>query len=130
MVREFGDLPEIECLPSQINQVIMNLVVNAAHAIGPVRGTITVRSGTNAADQTVWLEVADNGGGISADIKARIFDPFFTTKPVGIGTGLGLSLAYGIITKHRGKIDVDSTPGVGTVMRITLPIHQTEHLAA
>ena len=130
VVREFGDLPEIECLPSQINQVIMNLVVNAAHAIGAVRGTITVRSGTNTADQTVWIEVADNGGGFSADIKARIFDPFFTTKPVGIGTGLGLSLAYGIITKHRGKIDVDSTPGVGTVMRITLPIHQTDSLAA
>jgi two-component system NtrC family sensor kinase len=125
VVREFGELPDIECLPSQINQVVMNLVVNAAHAIGPERGTIIVRSGTDASTRTVWIEVADNGSGISADVKARIFDPFFTTKPVGMGTGLGLSLAYGIIQKHHGKIDVDSTPGRGTVMRITLPIHQT-----
>lgn len=126
VVREFGELPDIECLPSQINQVVMNLVVNAAHAIGPERGTIIVRSGCDAPTKTVWIEVADNGSGISAEVKARIFDPFFTTKPVGMGTGLGLSLAYGVINKHHGKIDVDSTPGVGTVMRITLPIHQTE----
>ena len=125
VVREFGELPDIECLPSQINQVVMNLVVNAAHAIGHERGVITVRSGCDAQTRTVWIEVADNGCGISADVKARIFDPFFTTKPVGMGTGLGLSLAYGIINKHHGKIDVDSTPGSGTVMRITLPIHQT-----
>ncbi len=125
VLREFGELPDIECLPSQNNQVVMNLVVNAAHAIGSEGGTIIVRSGTNTQANTVWLEVADNGSGISAEAKAGIFDPFFTTKPVGMGTGLGLSLAYGIINKQHGQIDVDSAPGVGTVIRITLPIHQT-----
>ena len=136
VVREFGSLPQIECLPSQINQVIMNLVVNAAHAIGPSRGTIIVRTGTGtdaASDaqidtepKSIWIEVIDNGSGISADIRARIFDPFFTTKPVGMGTGLGLSLAYGIVHKHHGRIEVDSAPGHGTTMRIILPIHQTQ----
>ena len=128
VIREYGDLPDVECLPSQINQVIMNLVINAAHAIGPVRGTITIRTGTganaNADADTVWIEVADSGCGISAENQARIFDPFFTTKPIGKGTGLGLSLAYGIISKHNGQIQVDSTVGVGTRFRIILPLRQ------
>ncbi|MGQ0799966.1 MAG: ATP-binding protein [Pseudomarimonas sp.] len=118
--REYGELPDIECLPSELNQLFMNLLLNAAHAIGPERGRIVVRSG-HAGDQ-VWVEVEDNGCGIPADHLARIFNPFFTTKPVGRGTGLGLSLAYGIVQKHHGRIDVRSEPGRGSCFRVTLPV--------
>lgn len=123
VIKEYGDLPEIECLPSQINQVIMNLVVNAAQAMGAQRGKITIRSGVE--DDQVWLEVADNGSGIAPESLQRIFDPFYTTKPVGQGTGLGLSLSYGIVNKHGGHITVQSEVGVGTAFKIVLPIHQT-----
>jgi two-component system, NtrC family, sensor kinase len=124
IVKEYGAMPEVECLPSQINQVIMNIVVNGAQAIQGPRGRITIRTGT-VADQ-VWIEIADNGCGIPAAIRSRIFDPFFTTKPIGTGTGLGLSLSYGIIKKHRGRIDVQSEEGAGTVFRIELPIRHVE----
>lgn len=124
VVKQYGDIPDIECLPSQINQVIMNLVVNAAHAIGEQRGKITLRTGS--ADASVWIEVADTGSGIAPDNLTRIFDPFFTTKAIGKGTGLGLSLAYGIIQKHQGRIEVDSEPGRGTTFRITLPIRHAD----
>jgi two-component system NtrC family sensor kinase len=122
VVKEYGDLPDIECLPSQINQVVMNLVVNAAHAMGDARGRITLRTGTREAE--VWLEVADTGSGIAPDTLQRIFEPFFTTKPVGKGTGLGLSLSYGIVQKHGGRIDVDSAVGRGSTFRVTLPIRR------
>ena len=125
VVKEYGDIPDIECLPSQINQVMMNLVVNAAHAIGDKRGTITVRTG-RLDDDHVWIEVGDNGSGIARENLTRIFDPFFTTKPIGKGTGLGLSLAYGIVQKHGGRIDIDTEIGRGTVFRIVLPIRQGE----
>jgi two-component system NtrC family sensor kinase len=121
VVKEYGDIPEIQCLPLQINQVVMNLIVNAAHAIGEQRGRITVRTGRDGDDQ-VWLEVADNGSGIAPETLSRIFDPFFTTKAVGKGTGLGLSLAYGIIQKHSGRIDVESAPGEGARFRVWLPV--------
>lgn len=124
VVKKYGDIPEIECLPSQINQVIMNIVVNAAHAAGPERGTITISTG--AEGQNVWIAIADNGAGISKEIQSRIFDPFFTTKPIGTGTGLGLSLSYGIVQKHRGHIEVESILGKGTTFRITLPIRHVE----
>ena len=124
VVKEYGALPEVECLPSQINQVVMNLVVNAAHAMGEKRGRIVLRTGSSGGDK-VWLEVADNGCGIAKDVLPRIFDPFFTTKPVGKGTGLGLSLSYGIVQKHSGRIDVESQPGRGTTFKITLPISRT-----
>jgi signal transduction histidine kinase len=120
IVKQYGDLPEIECLPSEINQVIMNIVVNAAHAIGPARGTITIR--TKAVGDNAVLEISDTGGGIPKENMARIFDPFFTTKPVGKGTGLGLSLSYGIVQKHSGQIEVESELGKGTTFRIVLPI--------
>ncbi|MES2740279.1 MAG: ATP-binding protein [Pseudomonadota bacterium] len=132
VVKQYGDLPEIECLPSQLNQVIMNLVVNAAHAMDERRGTITLRTGVQQPDgpasdtpACIWLEVSDNGSGIAPEVVSRIFDPFFTTKPIGKGTGLGLSLAYGIVQKHQGQITVDSAPGRGTTFRITLPVRQT-----
>ena len=128
VVKEYGAIPDIKCLPLQINQVVMNLVVNAAHAIGPERGTITVRTGTTGPDQ-VWLEVQDNGSGIAPEVLSRIFDPFFTTKAVGKGTGLGLSLAYGIVQKHGGRIEVDSTPGQGSRFRVLLPVEPVEPAA-
>jgi len=104
--------------------VIMNLVVNAAHAMGNERGVITIRSGT--LDENVWIEVADNGAGIPEENLTRIFDPFFTTKAIGKGTGLGLSLSYGIIQKHGGSIKVASQRGAGTTFRIMWPIHHNE----
>lgn len=122
VIKAYGDLPDIECLPSELNQVFMNLLVNAAHAITAERGTITVRTGVDG--ETVWVEVADTGGGISGDNLGRIFDPFFTTKPVGKGTGLGLSLSYGIVKKHHGLIEVSSDIGVGTSFRVILPVRQ------
>jgi two-component system NtrC family sensor kinase len=119
--KAYGDIPDIQCLPSELNQVFMNMLVNAAHAIEE-RGVISIRTGQEG-DQ-VWVEIADSGKGIEeANIK-RIFDPFFTTKPVGKGTGLGLSLSYSIVQKHHGRIDVSSEVGKGTVFRIWLPIAQ------
>jgi signal transduction histidine kinase len=123
VVKEYGDIPEVECQPSHINQVIMNIVVNGAHAIHAGRGVITIRTGRTGSEH-VWIEIGDNGAGIPKEIQSRIFDPFFTTKPIGSGTGLGLSLSYGIIQKHNGQIEVQSEPGQGTTFRITLPIHQ------
>lgn len=128
LVKDFHELPPIECLPSQLNQVVMNLVVNAAQAIGPERGTITLRNGVDG--EHVWLEVSDTGCGIDAQHLQKIFDPFFTTKPVGKGTGLGLSLSYGIVKKHGGQISVRSQPGVGSTFRVELPIRQVPQAAA
>jgi PAS domain S-box-containing protein len=129
VIREYADIPLVECLPSQLNQVFMNLFVNAAQAVpDSCRGTITVRTGLAGDD--VWIEVADDGAGIPAAIMDKIFDPFFTTKPVGKGTGLGLSLSYGIVQKHNGRISVSSTPGVGTTFRITLPVHHQASVGA
>jgi two-component system NtrC family sensor kinase len=127
VVKQYGDMPLVECLPSEINQVVMNLLVNAAHAIGDERGTITIRTGCDA-DQA-WFEVEDSGCGISPENMAKIFDPFFTTKPVGKGTGLGLSLSYGIINKHAGNMSASSVVGKGTTFRVTLPVsHASQSL--
>jgi signal transduction histidine kinase len=124
VIKDYGKLPEVECIASQLNQVFMNLLVNAAHAM-PVerRGKIFVRSGVGA-DETVWIEIADDGCGIPPENLKKIFDPFFTTKPVGQGTGLGLSLSYGLVQKHHGQISVTSEPGQGTCFRIVLPVSQ------
>lgn len=113
-------IPEIECLPSPINQVIMNTIVNATHAIGPERRRITVR--TRDDDGSVEAADTGSGSGIPKEILSRIVGPFFTTKPVSKGTGVGLSLSYGIVQKHRGRIDVESELGKGPTFRITLPI--------
>ena len=119
MLKEYGDIPEVECLPSQLNQVFMNLLVNAAHAIEE-RGLITVRTGQQG--EEVWVEVADTGKGIEPKNMHKIFEPFFSTKPIGKGTGLGLSLSYGIIKKHHGRIEVQSVVGKGTTFRVWLPV--------
>ena len=117
--KEYGELPDVHCLPSQLNQVFMNLLVNAGQAIVE-RGEITVRTGRDG--EHVWVEVADSGAGIPQENLNRIFEPFFTTKPVGKGTGLGLSLSYGIVVKHRGRIEVTSEVGKGSTFRVVLPI--------
>ncbi len=119
IVRALAPLPRVRCVPAQINQVLLNLLVNAAQAIVE-HGTITVRSAVEG--PWVWLEIADSGKGMDAETQRRVFEPFFTTKPVGEGTGLGLSLAWDIIKKHGGSIDVESAPGQGTRMRLWLPI--------
>jgi PAS domain S-box-containing protein len=118
VVKEFAGVPQIKCYPFQLNQVFMNLLVNASHAIEE-RGKITVRTGFD--DQQVWVQVQDTGKGIPPENLPKIFDPFFTTKPVGKGTGLGLSLAYGIVQKHQGHIEVSSEVGKGTVFTVFLP---------
>ena len=118
VVKEFSGIPSIECYPFQLNQVFMNLLINAAHALED-KGTITVRTGQD--ESSVWVQVQDTGKGIQPENLTRIFDPFFTTKPVGKGTGLGLSLAYGIVKKHDGRIDVKSEIGQGTTFTVTLP---------
>ena len=123
VIKEYGSLPDVECLASQLNQVFMNLLVNAAHAIEE-RGTITLRSGVEG--EEVWVEIGDTGKGIPPENLNRIFDPFFTTKPVGKGTGLGLSLSYSIVQKHHGRIEVSSEVGKGTAFCICLPIKQPE----
>jgi two-component system NtrC family sensor kinase len=120
VIKQYGQLPEVECLPSELNQVFMNLLVNAAHAITADRGTITIRTGTEG--DNAWVEIQDSGCGIPKENLKRIFDPFFTTKPVGKGTGLGLSLSYGILQKHGGRIEVDSEVGRGTCFRLTIPV--------
>lgn len=118
VIKEFGDIPQVWCLPHQLNQVFMNLLVNAAHAIEN-EGTITMRTG--AGNDHIWVEVSDTGKGIAPEHVNKIFDPFFTTKPVGKGTGLGLSVSYNIIKKHNGEIQLDSRAGEGTTFRIVLP---------
>ncbi len=119
--QEFGDLPLIECMPSQLNQVFLNLLVNAGHAILN-KGTITIH--TQCVGDEAHISVSDTGQGIAPENLARIFDPFFTTKVVGQGTGLGLALSYGIVQKHNGRIEVESTPGVGSTFRVILPLRR------
>ena len=128
VIKQYGPLPEVECLPSELNQVFMNLLVNAAHAVTADRGTITIRTGVEG--EQVWVEIQDTGCGIPKENLKRIFDPFFTTKPVGKGTGLGLSLSYGILQKHGGRIEVDSEIGRGTCFRLTIPVRHVHPEAA
>ncbi|NHZ84061.1 ATPase [Massilia sp. CCM 8695] len=122
VIKEYGNVRDIECVLPQLNQVFMNIIINAAHAMPENGGKIKIRTYEDGDDAVV--EISDNGNGISESDLSRIFDPFFTTKPVGKGTGLGLSIAYGIINSHRGKIIVDSAIGTGTTFRITLPLRQ------
>lgn len=127
VVKNYGQLPEIECMPSQLNQVFMNLLVNAAHAIAEF-GKITIASGCEK--DWAWISVTDTGSGIAPEHMKRIFDPFFTTKPVGKGTGLGLSVSYSIVAKHGGRIEVESAQGQGTTFRVCLPVRQINEQAA
>ena len=121
VVKEYGDLPPVECVASQLNQVFMNLLVNAAHAIAN-KGVITIRTGH--AGQWVWIEIGDTGAGMDAETIHRIFEPFFTTKPIGVGTGLGLSVSYGIVKGHGGHIEVHSELGKGSKFTVHLPVQK------
>jgi two-component system, NtrC family, sensor kinase len=116
----FGEIPLVECLPSSLSQVFMNLLVNAAQSID-ADGRITISTGVEGSE--VWIRIEDTGRGISEEHLNRIFEPFFTTKPVGEGTGLGLSVSYSIVRKHGGQIDVTSESGCGTRFTVRLPIY-------
>jgi PAS domain S-box-containing protein len=125
VTKEYGELPLVHCLISQLNQVFMNLLVNAGHAIEK-QGEITIRTALRG-EEEVQIEIIDTGKGISPENINRIFEPFFTTKPVGKGTGLGLSLSWGIVQRHHGRIEVESELGKGSCFRIILPIHPAAH---
>ena len=118
--KNYGQLPAVRCLAAQLNQVFMNFIVNAAHAI---EGSGIITLSTGVAGEWVWVEVADSGCGMSSEVQKRIFEPFYTTKPVGKGTGLGLSLSFSIVQKHKGLIKVHSEPGKGSAFRVWLPVH-------
>jgi signal transduction histidine kinase len=119
VIREFGAIPLVECVSQQINQVFLNLLMNAAQAIDGA-GTIHIVT----ADESGWVkvEIADTGCGIDPKHQPRIFDPFFSNKPVGTGTGLGLSLAYSIVDHHGGRIEVESELSKGSIFRVWLPV--------
>ena len=123
IVRDFGALPEVECYPNQLNQVFLNILVNAIQAI---KGTGTITIKTRASGEHVTLSFADSGSGIAPEHLNRIFDPGFTTKGVGVGTGLGLSIVYKIIQAHQGRVDVTSKVGTGTTFIITLPVRVSD----
>ena len=122
-----GQVPSVTANGGQINQVLLNILINATHAIkckhGNEKGII--RIDTFPEDRFVCCEIHDDGCGMAEDVMKRVFEPFFTTKPVGQGTGLGLGIAYDIVVnKHGGRLEVSSTPGVGSCFRILLPMQQ------
>jgi signal transduction histidine kinase len=117
--RKFGELPSVECIRSQIDQVFLNLLANAAQAIAG-SGAITIE--TRRDDGVAVVSITDTGPGIAPDTIGRIFDPFFTTKPVGEGTGLGLSISYEIVKKHGGEITAESRPGQGATFTLRIPL--------
>lgn len=124
IIKDYGDLPPVNCQAGKINQVILNLLNNAIQAI-PSRGTITITTRHHAARGEVEIGIADDGAGISTTNLQHVFEPFFTTKAVGKGTGLGLSISHGIVEENGGKIEVESTVGTGTTFTITLPVDGT-----
>jgi signal transduction histidine kinase len=139
LVERIDDVPAILADATQLQQVVVNLVTNGAHAIGASVGRITVTldevpgGDDSGSDRMIRLSVADTGCGMGPEIVQRMFEPFFTTKAVGEGTGLGLSVVHGIVTSHGGSIDVRSTPGAGTEFIILLPTktaHASEGIAA
>ena len=126
VTKSFGDVPRIQCYPNELNQVFMNLFVNAAHAI---EGEGKIRIETDVENEKVRIRISDTGKGIPSEHLNQIFSPGFTTKGVGVGTGLGLSISYNIIQKHNGAIAAESKVGTGTTITITLPTNLNEHAA-
>jgi signal transduction histidine kinase len=127
---KLGTLPPVECFPGKVNQVLMNILTNAVQATlaRTDKAELAIRVETLVTGEHIQVRIKDNGIGMSGEVQSRMFDPFFTTKPVGEGTGLGLAIVYGIIQDHHGHIEVESTVGVGTEFKITLPIHQRQQL--
>jgi two-component system NtrC family sensor kinase len=121
IIKEYGDVKPVQCMRSEICQVFMNLLLNASQAMKNP-GVISIRNGQDKSE--VWIEIADTGQGISPADLPHIFDPFFTTRPVGQGTGLGLAVAYAIVQRHHGRIEVTSALGSGTTARVWLPLAQ------
>lgn len=119
VVKNLSPLPPIPCFPGRLNQVFMNLLMNAAQAI-PDKGEITIES--KVVDDEIAISISDSGAGISKENMEKLFTPFFTTKPVGKGTGLGLSISFGIVKKHGGRITVASEPGKGATFTVHLPV--------
>lgn len=130
ILRDYGDIPPVACWPDQLNQVFMNLLVNAADAIGEGPGRVWISTWPVSAAgydrQQVAVAVRDDGPGMSESTRVRVFEPFFTTKPVGRGTGLGLSVSYGIARRHGGIITVDSSPGAGATFTLYVPVDGPE----
>lgn len=127
LTKKLGNLPLVECYPGKLNQVFLNIISNAIHAInkkheGKPGGELTI--GTSCDEHNVYIKITDNGTGMTEKVKQRLFEPFFTTKDVGEGTGLGLSIAYNTIVKHNGQIAVNSELGIGTEFILTLPLTQ------
>jgi hypothetical protein len=127
VIKDYGDLPMVECYAGQMNQVFLNIINNAAQAISEEedreeKGKIWISTKHLDEEEKVKISIKDNGPGIPDEIRDRIFDPFFTTKPIGQGTGLGLSICYNIVEKHGGTVEVNSSAGEGTEFIITLPV--------
>ena len=118
---EYGNIPPVDCFPGLLNQVFLNLLVNAVQSI-PDKGSITLSTQLSPDNSEVWVTVSDTGKGIAPEHMAKIFDPGFTTKGVGVGTGLGLALSYKIMEKHHGSLDVTSVVGQGTRMTVRVPV--------
>jgi len=125
VVKQFSQTPKIPCHAGEIHQVLMNLFLNASHACEE-KGLLTINTSLIELKNQQWvvIEITDNGKGMPREVRKKIFDPFFTTKPVGVGTGLGLSVSFSIIEKHNGKIKVASEEGVGTTFTIRLPLKE------
>ncbi len=142
IVKEYGNLPLVECYVGQLNQVLMNILSNAIDVLEsynqqqthkslqqtdrpqPVLGVIRICTETRSNDW-VRIRIIDNGPGMSEDVRSKLFDPFFTTKPVGAGTGMGLSISYQIVTnKHSGYLRCESAPGQGAAFIVEIPVHQ------
>jgi signal transduction histidine kinase len=121
--KDYGDFEGLECFPSQLNQVIMNILTNSIQAMEKGKGKLFIQTISSAIG--IKIIIKDNGKGMSREVKEHMFEPFYTTKEVGQGTGLGLSISYGIIEKHNGNIDVISESGKGTEFIISLPKTQT-----
>jgi signal transduction histidine kinase len=128
--KNYGSLPTIECSPARINQVILNLLSNAADAMKGLDHQGEILISTTADDQEVRIRIQDNASGIPEDKLAKIFDPFFTTKPAGEGTGLGLAISARIVEQHQGRLAVESELGKGTVFTLHLPIERQEEKEA
>jgi two-component system, NtrC family, sensor kinase len=126
VVREYCDLPPVEAAPGELNQVWMNLLANACDAIAAVGGRGTIRLRTAVVGDLVHVSVRDDGAGMPSHVVSRVFDPFFTTKEQHEGMGLGLSIAHGIVGRHGGRIEVESTLGRGSELTVILPLRQRD----